>query len=98
MIKLNEKFELDTDATHGFKLIHNLPERKYKNKDGSEKLIFPTEEYYFPSLSMALQRAIDLEFKGSNSIDEIVLRLDKMEKSIDEFKNVFAGSGKVFSA
>ena len=85
-IKLDENYFLTPDGYNG--LVLNFEQLRNKVNKENEVIEFVfTDKWYYPKLSMTLNKYLQLKIKESNSLDnlqEIVLRV---EKTIEQFKN-----------
>lgn len=85
-ITLNENFRIEKD-TYSCVLIFS-EERHKENKDSVEKESFVFEDkWYYPDVRQVLRKYIDLDLKSSKSIDELIEKMEIIDKKITELKN-----------
>ena len=85
--ELDENYFLESDGYRGLTLLFEEPRMK-KKKDGSgkEEYLF-VDKWYYPKVSMVLQKYLELVTKDTKSVEElkdIVLRVETKIDSIQE--------------
>ena len=83
-MKLDEKHLIvydDNNVTLRFQ--ENRVRRK---KDETEEVYLFKEDRYYPSVKSALKSYVDLKLKGSESIQDILYRIDEVELLISKLK------------
>lgn len=98
MITLDKNYNITINSTHGFELNYESDpyEKEVRTKKGKEvKMVTSTDTYYYPSLSMTLQKYFNLSAIAADDkkLLETVLRV---ENNINNFSKVFAKGGKIF--
>lgn len=81
MIKVDEQFSIKPD-TYSWTLIKT--EKKTK-EDGTE--YESVDNWYYPKLSNCLAKYMDESLKPSETISELLLRLDGIEENLETIKN-----------
>lgn len=97
MIKLDDKWRIEPDPTSGWRLI-GIETKTRKNKETKEKEEYEAEKiYYYPKLqqilNMYIQQACMDSCKGS--IQNIIDRLNEIEKSVEDVKRIYVANGKL---
>lgn len=80
MIKLDNNYSISGDI---YNWTLNFEEER-TNKEG--KKYTTTEEWYFPKLSQALNKYINQSLKVSESVEDLINKLNDIEKPCDKIK------------
>ena len=99
MITLNKNYNIKTDATHGFILQYESDEYEKEvviKKKKVTKMITNKEAYYFPKLSMCLDKFFKLNLTNTKSVD-LFASLENIETIIEKFEKTFAKNGNVIN-
>lgn len=87
--KLDEKFYLESDGFHGLTLVFEETRTK-KKKDGSgEEEYLYTDKWYYPKISMVLNKYLELVTKDTKSVEELRDIVLRVEKKIDSIKELW---------
>ena len=88
-ISLDEKFYLAPDENYGLMLtqevvkIRKKVDKETKKPTGEEEEYTATEKYYFPRLSQAVNKYIQLSGNEATSIEELKEILLRIENTIE---------------
>lgn len=86
MIKLNENYRIEKD-TYSWVLVFT-EERERKNKKTNELENFEfKEQWYYPDVKQALTKFIDLTCRESETIQELIESMQKVNDIVIELKN-----------
>lgn len=83
-IQLCDKFYLDTDGFNGISLIFEETRIRLK-KDGTVENYLHTDKYYYPKLSLVLNKYLQLKPTEATSIEDlkdIVLRVETLVEGL----------------
>lgn len=89
-IDLDDKFSLTPDSDHGLVLTQEVMKIRKKIDKDTKKPTGETEEYlgieryYFPKLSQAVNKYIQITTNEAKSIQELKETLLRIEKTIEE--------------
>lgn len=87
--QLDEKFYLESDGFHGLTLVFEETRTK-KKKDGSgEDEYLYTDKWYYPKISMVLNKYLELVTKDTKSVEELRDVVLRVEKKIDSIKELW---------
>lgn len=87
--QLDEKFYLESDGFHGLTLVFEETRTK-KKKDGSgEEEYLYTDKWYYPKISMVLNKYLELVTKDTKSVEELRDIVLRVEKKIDSIKELW---------
>lgn len=87
--QLDEKFYLESDGFHGLTLVFEETRTK-KKKDGSgEEEYLYTDKWYYPKISMVLNKYLELVTKDTKSVEELRDVVLRVEKKIDSIKELW---------
>lgn len=87
--QLDEKFYLESDGFHGLTLVFEETRTK-KKKDGSgEEEYLYTDKWYYPKISMVLNKYLELVTKDTKSVEELRDVVLRAEKKIDSIKELW---------
>lgn len=75
-MKLNDNYFIKYDETN---VILVFAEERLNKKD---ELTTYTEDYYYPTVETALKAFLQKSIKGSESVDEILKRIEDVEQLI----------------
>lgn len=85
-IQLSEKYRIEKDSYSWVLIFNEARERKNKKTKELEEFIFE-DKWYYPCIKKLLSKLIELDLKESKSIDEIIYKIDILEKKIDSLKD-----------
>ena len=87
--QLDENYFLESDGFHGLTLVFEETRMK-KKKDGTgeEEYIY-TDKWYYPRISMVLQKYLELVTKDTKSVEELKDIVLKVENKIDSIKELW---------
>lgn len=87
--QLDEKYFLESDGYHGLTLLFEETRMK-KKKDGSgeEEYLF-VDKWYYPKVSMVLNKYLELSTKDTKSIAELKEIVLRVEAKIDSIKELW---------
>jgi len=83
-IDLNNGYSITTDSYNWVLKYAGEPYRKTHR--GKEREVIPTDEWYFPNVSLCLKKYIDQSLKSCGSIEEILSKLEILNEEIDVIK------------
>jgi hypothetical protein len=87
--QLDENYFLESDGFHGLTLVFEETRMK-KKKDGSgEEEFLYTDKWYYPRISMVLQKYLELVTKDTKSIEELKEVVLRVEQKIDSIKELW---------
>jgi hypothetical protein len=87
--QLDENYFLESDGFHGLTLVFEETRMK-KKKDGSgEEEFLYTDKWYYPRISMVLQKYLELVTKETKSVEELKDVILRVEKKIDSIKELW---------
>lgn len=87
--QLDEKFYLESDGFHGLTLVFEETRTK-KKKDGSgEEEYLYTDKWYYPKISMVINKYLELVTKDTKSVEELRDVVLRVEKKIDSIKELW---------
>lgn len=87
--QLDEKFYLESDGFHGLTLVFEETRTK-KKKDGSgEEEYLYTDKWYYPKISIVLNKYLELVTKDTKSVEELRDVVLRVEKKIDSIKELW---------
>lgn len=91
MIKLDNKYRLQNNNTHGVELVFEETRVKL-TKDNQEKEYQFTDTWYYPNPVLAIKKWIELTSANVKNLDELILATDGINKNLDaiyhDFKNL----------
>lgn len=97
MIKLDKNYSVAINGIHGFEL-HYRGEEKTKEVQTEKgvvvKDITPNDMWYYPKLSMILNKYFSVNLGGDN-IEELKGTVLRIEQSINSFSKTFAVKGEL---
>ena len=85
-IELDENYFLTPDGYAG--LVLNFEEKRTKTNKKKEEIEFIfKDKWYYPKLSMVLEKYLQLKSKEANTISDLKNIVLRVEQTISEFKN-----------
>ena len=97
MITLNKNYKVKTDSTHGFVLQFESDEYEKTviiKKKKVLKTLTNKESYYYPKLSMCLEKFFKLMLVDIDSV-QLLDTLNSIEKTISRFDKTFSNNGNI---
>ena len=97
MISLDKNYKVETDSTHGFKLLfESEPFKKEVIIKGEKvlKLLTTKDIWYYPKLSQVLKKYFSLCI-NNNLSEDILVKVIKIEGVIEQFSKTFAKKGSL---
>ncbi|WP_194767867.1 hypothetical protein [Tamlana sp. I1] len=85
-IELSENYKIEKDFYSWVLVFSETREKKNQKTLEMEPFVF-VDRWFYPDLKQALKKYIDLDLRHSNSIDEILLKLDSISNKIDLLSN-----------
>lgn len=85
-IILNENWRIERDNFSWMLVFCEKRTRVKKNSKEEEEYTFE-DKWYYPNIKQALNRFIQEDTKGCESIKELSIKLDNIHNSIDKLKN-----------
>jgi len=98
MQRLDKNYEIKVNSAHGFELHYKSDpiKKEVTTKEGKiTKELSDTETWYFPKLSMALEKYY-AESLIAEPDKELLEKVIKIEMNINNFSKTFAKKGRVF--
>mgnify|MGYP003646529537 CR=1 FL=1 len=95
MIVLDKNYSITTDSTHGFNLLYTS-DPVVKAVKGVAKEVISKDIWYYPKLSLALLKYFSLS-AASESQQELIENVKRIEDCILSFSNTFSKQGKTFN-
>jgi hypothetical protein len=87
--ELDQNYFLESDGYRGLTLVFQEPRMK-KKKDGSgEEEYLYTDKWYYPRISMVLQKYLELVAKDTKSVEELREVVLRVEKKIDIIRELW---------
>lgn len=87
-INLDSVYYLTPDGFCGLVLQKQFEVVK-KDKEGKDKLVLKTESFYYPRLSQALGKYLELKTVEASSIEELKEIVLKVEEKINSIKELW---------
>lgn len=84
-MKLDKNWSIETDSLNV--ILEFRQTRTKVDKSGQEKAYEAVESFYYPTVKIALKSYLQKSLKSCQTLDEILRRIDEVEKQIDELKN-----------
>lgn len=82
---LDENYRILYDETNVILQFHELRIKGEKAKNKGEQFEF-TQDYFYPNIKSALKSYINKSLKGSNSILDLVCRIEDLENRVSNIK------------
>lgn len=83
-MRIDDNYTANSD-TYGWTLTFS-EERERTKKDKSKEIYMFEEHTYHSSLKNCLKKYLDLTMKGLGDVEEVLERIQSVEKKIDELK------------
>ena len=80
MLKLDDNYSLDFDS---YNVMLRYENKTTKDIKGQTKDITQRDLWYYPTIKLALKNYINFSLKYSESVSEVLNRIERLEKVID---------------
>lgn len=87
--ELDENYFLESDGYHGLTLIFEEVRIKTKKDGSGEEEYLYTDKWYYPRVSMVLQKYLELVTKDTKSVEELREVMLRVENKIDSIKELW---------
>lgn len=85
MIQLDSEWRIEFDENN-VELIWEKEVLGKNKKTGEEKMVTQSKSHYYPHVKSALKRYLQEELKDTDSIEQILERINEVETKIDNIK------------
>ena len=83
MLRLDDNYSLDFDS---YNVMLRYENKAVKEIKGELKEVTQKYQWYYPNVKQALKRYIQVSLNPVDSLEEIINRMDKLEKVIDNLE------------
>lgn len=85
-LQLDEKWRIESDTYSWVLIFQETREKKKKETKEKEEFEY-VDNWYYPKLSQALRTYKQESLKTTETIEQLLLKLESIDNKIDEIKN-----------